>query len=107
MKIANRIRGPRLGTKLMLLGMVLLVVPWVSYRQLVGMERLLIQGQSQAQLLTAEGISTLFNGREDLFNDLPVTLQDYESLYARPLQGAVRRRTQRAGQAPYRGRTQP
>ena len=90
MKIANRIRGPRLGTKLMLLGMVLLVVPWVSYRQLVGMERLLIQGQSQAQLLTAEGISTLFNGREDLFNDLPVTLQDYESLYARPLQGAVR-----------------
>ena len=90
MKVANRIRGPRIGTKLMLLGLVLLVVPWISYRQLVGMERLLIQGQSQAQLLNAEGISTLFNGRDDLFNDLPVTLQDYESLYARPLQSAVR-----------------
>ncbi|MEZ5560469.1 MAG: ATP-binding protein [Pseudomonadales bacterium] len=86
----RRIRGPRLGTKIMLLGLTLLVVPWFSYRQLVEMERLLIQGQSNAQLLTAKGISTLFNGREDLFNDLPVTLEDFESLYAHPLQSAVR-----------------
>lgn len=90
MKIGNRIRGPRLGTKLLMWGLVLLIVPWISYRQLIGMERLLIQGQSQAQLLTAEGISTLFNGREDLFNDLPVRIQDYESLYARPLQNPIR-----------------
>ncbi len=90
MKLFNRIRGPRLGTKLLLWGLVLLIVPWISYRQLLGMERLLVQGQSQAQLLTAEGISTLFNGREDLFNDLPVSIQDYESLYARPLQAPVR-----------------
>ncbi|MDA1075809.1 MAG: ATP-binding protein [Proteobacteria bacterium] len=86
----RRLKGPRLGTKLMLLGMLLLVVPWFSYRQLVEMERLLIQGQSHAQLLTAEGISTLFNGREDLFNDLPVAVQDYESLFAHPLQSAIR-----------------
>ena len=52
MKVGNRIRGPRLGTKLMLWGLVLLIVPWISYRQLIGMERLLIQGQSQAQLLS-------------------------------------------------------
>ena len=58
MKLLRRIRGPRLGTKLMLLGLTLLIVPWFSYRQLVEMERLLIQGQSHAQLLTAEGIST-------------------------------------------------
>ena len=84
MKIGSRIRGPRLATKLMLLGLALLVVPWFSYLQLVEMERLLIQGQSHAQLLTAEGISTLFNGREDLFNDLPVTIEDFENLYANP-----------------------
>ncbi len=90
MKVGNRIRGPRLGTKLLMWGLVLLIVPWISYRQLIGMERLLIQGQSQAQLLTAEGISTLFNGREDLFNDLPVRIQDYESLYARPLPNPIR-----------------
>jgi dedicated sortase system histidine kinase len=89
-KFFKSIRGPRLGTKLMLLGLTLLIVPWFSYRQLVEMERLLIQGQSHAQLLTAEGISTLFNGRDDLFNDLPVTIEDFESLYAHPLQNPVR-----------------
>ena len=86
----NLLRGPRIGTKLMLLSLTLLVVPWFSYRQLLEMERLLVQGQSQAQLLTAEGISTLFNGREDLFNDLPVTIEDYESLFAHPLEGNIR-----------------
>ncbi|MCZ6658241.1 MAG: ATP-binding protein [Gammaproteobacteria bacterium] len=86
----RQIRGPRLGTKLMLLGLLLFILPWFSYRQLVEMERLLIQGQSHAQLLTAEGISTLFNGREDLFNDLPVTIEDYESLFAHPLQNNIR-----------------
>ncbi len=90
MRLFQRIHGPRLGTKIMLLGLTLLIVPWFSYRQLVEMERLLIQGQSNALLLTAEGISTLFNGREDLFNDLPVTIEDFESLYAHPLQNPVR-----------------
>jgi two-component system sensor histidine kinase ChvG len=83
-------RGPRLGTKLALMGLALLVVPWFSYLQLVEMERLLVQGQSQAQLLTAEGISTLFNGREDLFNDLPVALEDFEPLYAQSLENTIR-----------------
>lgn len=90
MKWGLNFRGPRLGTKLALMGLALLVVPWFSYLQLVEMERLLIQGQSQTQLLTAEGISTLFNGREDLFNDLPVTLEDFEPLYAQPLENTIR-----------------
>ena len=85
-----KIRGPRLGTKLAMMGLTLLVIPWFSYLQLVEMERLLIQGQSQAQLLTAEGISTLFNGREDLFNDLPINVEDFEPLYALPLQSTIR-----------------
>ncbi len=90
MRLRRNWRGPRIGTKLFLLGLTLLIVPWFSYRQLVVMESLLVQGQSRAQLLTAEGISTLFNGREDLFNDLPVTIEDYESLFARPLEANIR-----------------
>ena len=90
MKIGSKIRGPRLGTKLTLLGLALLALPYFSYLQLVEMERLLIQGQSHAQLLTAEGISTLFNGREDLFRDLPVNPKDYESLRAHPIESPVR-----------------
>ncbi len=90
MKIFKRIRGPRIGTKLMMLGALLMIIPFLSYRQLVDMERLLITGQQNAQILTAKGISTLFNGRDDLFKDLPVSNQDYEPLFANPLENAVR-----------------
>ena len=90
MKIGKQIRGPRLGTKLVLFGLALLIIPWISYRQLHEMEKLLVQGQSQTQLLTAEGISTLFNGRDDLFNDLPLELDDFESLFAQPLENTIR-----------------
>lgn len=90
MKFAGRFRGPRLGTKILLLGLLLLIVPWFSYRQLTEMERLLIQGQANAQLLTAEGISTLFNGRDDLFEDLPVAAEEFQNLYVHSLQNPVR-----------------
>ena len=86
----SRRRGPRLSTKLMLLGVALLILPWFSFRQLVEMESFLIQGQSQAQLLAAEGISTLLNGREDLFDDLPLSAEGYQVLYVHPLPVAVR-----------------
>ncbi|HCP48881.1 MAG TPA: hypothetical protein DIT73_01525, partial [Gammaproteobacteria bacterium] len=91
MKLFSGIRGPRLGTKLMLLGFALLVIPWLSYLQLIEMERLLIQSRENVQLLLARGISTLFNGRDDLFNDLPVSYPvEYEPLYVHPLTTSVR-----------------
>ena len=74
----------------MLLGAALLSLPYFSLRQLLAMEQFLIQGQAQAQLLTAEGISTLLNGRDDLFNDLPLSAEGYASLYAHPLPSAIR-----------------
>ena len=90
MRFFKRIRVPRIGTKLMLLGALLMIIPFLSYRQLVEMERLLIQGQSNAQMLTAKGIATLFNGRDDLFNDLPISTADYEPLFAHSLEDPVR-----------------
>jgi two-component system sensor histidine kinase ChvG len=90
MKRFGRFRGPRLSTKIFLLGLLLLSVPWFSYRQLLEMEQLLIQAQSNAQLLTAEGISTLFNGRDDLFEALPIASESFQSLYLHPLADAVR-----------------
>ena len=74
----------------MFLGLLLLVVPWFSYRQLLGMEALLIESQSTTQLLTAEGISTLFNGRDALFSDLPIASEDYEALYAHRIEPVAR-----------------
>ena len=90
MALKTPIRGPKLLTKLLLLGVGLLVVPWLSYIQLLEMERLLIQGQKNAQLLMARGVSTLFNDRPDLIDDLPIESLDSEPLYVAPLNSSIR-----------------
>ncbi len=84
-------RGPRLGTKLLILmSFALVVIPWFSYLYLNEMEDFLVDGQANAQILTAEGISTLLNGRSDLFNELPLSPEGYEQLYAHPLTTPIR-----------------
>ena len=89
MPLKTPIRGPKLLTKLLLLGVGLLVVPWLSYIQLLEMERLLIQGQQNAQLLMARGVSTLFNNRADLIDDLPIESPDTEPLYVARLNSSI------------------
>jgi two-component system, OmpR family, sensor histidine kinase ChvG len=84
------IRGPRLGTKLLILmSFALVVIPWFSYLYLNEMEDFLVDSQAGAQMLTAEGISTLLNGRPDLFNELPLSPEGYEQLYAHPLKTPI------------------
>ena len=88
---ASVIRGPRLGTKLLILmSFALVVIPWFSYQYLSEMEDFLVDSQANAQLLTAQGISTLLNGRSDLFYELPLSPEGYEQLYAHPLQKPIR-----------------
>ncbi len=87
----DAVRGPRLGTKLLILmSFALVVIPWFSYLYLSEMEDFLVDSQANAQLLTAEGISTLLNGRSDLFYELPLSPEGYEQLYAHPLQKPIR-----------------
>ena len=90
MKFRTRIRGPKLRFKLMFLSTALLAVPWLSYMQLIEMEKLLIQGQQNAQLLVARAISSVLRNRQDLFEDLALPIEEYKSLYAQPLHSAVR-----------------
>ncbi|MEC8820200.1 MAG: hypothetical protein VYA08_04860, partial [Pseudomonadota bacterium] len=69
---ATTFKGPNLGTKFfILMSFILVVIPWFSYLYLSEMEDFLFESQANAQMLTAEGISTLLNGRADLFNELP------------------------------------
>ncbi len=87
----STIRGPSLATKLfILMSFALVVIPWFSYLYLREMESFLVDSQANAQLLTAEGISTLLNGRSDLFYELPLSPEGYEQLYAHPLQNPIR-----------------
>ena len=90
MKKPWSLRGPGLGGKLFLLSCGLLIVPWFSFRQLIEMEGFWVQTQAHAQLLNAESISTLLNGRSDLFDDFPVAVEDYDRLYVHPLPDAIR-----------------
>ena len=91
-RIRERARGLRLGTKLMLLvlTLTLVLVPWLSFLAFDEVGRALAQMQSHYQRLTAKNIATVFNGREDLFADLPVDSSEYETLFAEPIQGPVR-----------------
>jgi two-component system sensor histidine kinase ChvG len=82
--------GPRIGTKLIILmSLALLVIPWFSYLYLREMEAFLVESQAEAQLLTAEGVSTLLNGRKDLFYDLPLSPEGYDQLYAHELDNPI------------------
>ena len=96
MRLPWGIGGPRLGVKLALLGVPLaLFVPWVSYLSLAEMERVSVQMQSNQQRLIAESIAVNFNGRDDLFADLPVAADSLtlpSVLEARPIQGPTRPR---------------
>ena len=96
MRLPWQFGGPRLGIKLMLLGVPLaLFVPWVSYLSLAEMERVSVQMQSNQQRLIAESIAVNFNGRDDLFADLPVpadSLTLASALEARPIDGPARPR---------------
>ncbi len=85
-----RLRGPRLATKLLLVCAVLLVIPWLGYQYLLEMQRFLIEGQAQAHLLTAKGVATLLHGSDELFNDLPESIEDYRQLSSYPLDYPLR-----------------
>ncbi|MEH6548878.1 MAG: ATP-binding protein [Pseudomonadales bacterium] len=65
----QRPRGPGLATKLLLVGSILLLVPWLVLQSLSAMKQFLFDGQAQAQLLVAQSVATLLNGRDELFTD--------------------------------------
>ena len=91
MKLVELIERPRLAAQLLtVLAVLVLVTPTLGYYFLQRMVDLLVDGQANAQLLTAEGISTLLNGRPDLFYELPISPEGYEQLYAHPLEHPIR-----------------
>lgn len=61
-------KGPKLRSKLLLAGIVILSIPWLGFKTLQIMKDFLIQGQAQSQLLIAESVATLLHNRRDLFS---------------------------------------
>ena len=59
--------GLKIRTKLLLLVLLLLAIPWMGYKSVREMENFLLEGQQQALELTAQGIASLLGNRRDLF----------------------------------------
>ena len=89
MKLGSRIIGPRLGSKLLLAGCVLLLIPWLGLQSLRAMQQFLTDGQAEAQLLTASGIAALLHGRRELFDDNPASTSQLTELPLYPLPGRI------------------
>ncbi len=85
MKLFGKVRGLRLATKLALVGPLLVLAPLFVLVQQVDLESVFVEAQAQSMLRTAQGISVIFNGREDLFENLAIDSEDYEPIYATPL----------------------
>ncbi|RBP48470.1 ATP-binding protein [Arenicella xantha] len=84
-----RIRtGFSIRTKLLLVGMLLLLIPWMSYQYVREMKTYLLSGQEQALSLTSRAVATVLHDRPELFSEEsqiePDQSEDNE-IYAAPL----------------------
>ena len=89
MKIGRKIFGLKLTPKLLIAGTTLLIIPWLGIQTLGAMQQFLIDGQAQAQLLSARGIATLLHGRSDLFDDPTDDVASYADIPLYPLSGRI------------------
>ncbi len=85
-----KLHPPRtsIRSKLLLVALALLLIPWMGYQYVREMKSFLLQGQENALLLTARAISTVLHNRPELFNpetDVPKLIGEDRDLYAYPL----------------------
>lgn len=75
-------------TKLLLVALSLLLIPWMSYEYVRGMKNLLLTGQESALSLTSRAVATVLHDRPELFledNDIKPEDSDENEIYATPL----------------------
>lgn len=75
-------------TKLLLVALSLLLIPWMSYEYVRGMKNLLLTGQESALSLTSRAVATVLHDRPELFledNEVKPEDADENEIYAAPL----------------------
>ncbi len=86
------IRYLSIRSKLIILVLALLAIPWMGNRYVGEMKAFLLQGQKDALLLTASGIATILNEQNELFRDnvgVPELIGEQYDLFAYRLPRAV------------------
>lgn len=90
---SKRRRGFSMGTRILLFSSLLLIaLPWLGFRYIDQTKDFLLQGQEDAQLLTARALATVLHGRTELFHvgDRPVDITvEKNALYVYPLEEPV------------------
>jgi two-component system sensor histidine kinase ChvG len=89
MLFANQRLRFRLNTQVLVFALVLVSIPWLSYRFVAESRVFMIEGQTQAQEQLARGIVTLFQGRDDLLAELPY-LDSQQVVFSHPLTGQAK-----------------
>ena len=79
----------RFNTQVLVFALVLVSIPWLSYRFVAETRVFMIEGQTQAQEQLARGIVTLFQGRDDLLAELPY-LDSQQVVFSHPLIGTAK-----------------
>lgn len=80
--------GISIRTKLLLVALSLLLIPWMSYEYVRGMKNLLLTGQESALSLTSRAVATVLHDRPELFledNEIKPEDSDENEIYATPL----------------------
>ena len=75
-------------TKLLLVGLLLLIIPWMSYTYVRELKTFLLSGQEDALSLTARAVATVLHDRPELFVDDSVIAtepSEDNEIYAFPL----------------------
>lgn len=83
---------PSLRIKLLFLGLILLLIPWIGYQYVNAMEAYLRKSQADALLAMSQAVSTMLNGRIDLFQKQTGILQTVKNtnhVYVRPLKSFI------------------
>ena len=80
--------GFSIRTKLLLVALLLLLIPWMSYIYVRDMKSFLLSGQEDALSLTSRAISTVLHDRPELFIEESVDQPEFDNdneIYAIPL----------------------
>jgi hypothetical protein len=92
-RIPPRTRGLSIRTKLLLVSLALLLIPWMGYQYVRDMKGFLLQGQENALSLTARAVSTVLHDRPELFDPetgAPQLIGEPTDIFAYPLPNHIR-----------------
>lgn len=93
MRLPSPSRGLSIRSKLLLVALALLLIPWMGYEYVRDMKSFLLRGQENALTLTARAIATVLHDKPELFDPekgAPEVIGDTDDIFAYALPNYIR-----------------